>query len=61
MKIFSNEMGGKNIKKNEATQIFAGQNEANLKTLELELKKALEKNNRFLACSIMNTILSRGP
>lgn len=50
----------KDQKKTQSAQVFAGQNQASLKVLEQELQKALEKNNKFLACSILNTILSRG-
>jgi len=60
MKLFANEMNDKTLKKTDPTQIFSGQSEANLKTLENELKKALDKNNKALACSILNTILSKG-
>ena len=60
MKLFLNEINDKTSKKSEATQIFSGQADANLKTLETELKKALDKNNKHLACSILNTILSKG-
>lgn len=58
MKMFLNEnVEQKN--KTEATQIFSGQSEANLKKLESELKNAIEKGNKHLACSILNTILTR--
>lgn len=60
MKLFSNEIKEKKTKKTEMTEKIFGQSEATLNTLEVELKKALDKNNKPLICSILNTILSKG-
>lgn len=59
MKMFMNDKNFEQNNKKEATQIFSGQSEASAKTLEIELKKAGEKGNKPLVCSILNTLLKR--